>query len=750
MKTRHFIHLSLVLLLFISCGTETYLEPQISLDDYQIIDGFELEVVASEPFLEAPVTMDFDNRGRIWVVEMRGYMRNLAGSGSELPNGVISIMEDMDNDGITDHSKVFMDNLVLPRAIAHVYGGLLYAEPPNLFFVEIVDDRPSNRILVDSAYSAGGNVEHQPNGLMMNIDNWIYNAKSNFRYQRKNGKWIKETTSFRGQWGITKDNFGRLYYNNNSTQIMGDYVLPNTSIRNPYYKPQKSLNKVLTSDQRVYPLHPTSVNRGYIKGVLDKDSLLIDVTSSCGPLIYRGNQFSDSYFQNAFVCVPEANIVKRNILTFEGDRITAKQAYMDKEFIASTDEGFRPVNLFNGPDGAMYIVDMHRGIIQDKAYLSPYLHQHLADKKLDTIIGMGRILRVKNKSKDLIDYPNLDDLNDAELVEMLKSPNGWLRDKSQQILVNKQASAAIPLLRDLLLNVKYPMAELHALYTLDGLDALSFENLEIMALSDNPMITAHALILLEHFASEEKTKEMSYLIDKLLIKKDKVIDLYLCLSIGSWVNYSETEFLPLIYQLSQRYENRDIYQEAIISGLHNEEEKFYNYLQDQDPGEKKNLVIKDALSKTLTNIQNNNKNSIFVNTSVTTDSRTAGYQIFRNLCAACHGMDGEGIEGVAPPLKSSEFIEGSSERLALIILHGLQGPVHVNGKLYELNGVMPGLANNNEYNDRDISNIISYLQNAFVPKGKNINAETIKVLREIKPKNGSFFTEEELLNLKYN
>lgn len=748
MKISIILFLLFVSLLFINCQPTSYQEPNISLDNYQIDEGFELEVVASEPFLEAPVTMDFDDQGRMWVVEMKGYMRNLEGTGSELPNGTISIMEDLDKDGITDHSKIFIDGLVLPRAIAHVYGGLLYAEPPNLWFVEIKNDRPGSKILVDPLYSDGGNVEHQPNGLMMNIDNWIYNAKSNFRYQRKNGKWIKERTSFRGQWGISRDNFGRLYYNNNSVQLIGDYVLPNTVIRNPYYKPQESLNKILTSNQRVYPLHPTSVNRGYIHGILDKDSLLVNVTSSCGPLIYRGDQFPDPYFQNAFVCAPEANIVKRNILTIESDRITAEQAYDDKEFIASTDEGFRPVNLFNGPDGAMYIVDMHRGIIQDKAYLSPYLHKQMADKELDTIVGMGRILRVKNKTKKLSDHPDLEHLNDIELVSLLKSPNAWVRDKAQQLLVHQQTKSAIPLLKELLMDPKEPLAQLHSLYTLKGLDALSFELLEKIALNGDSNIAAHALILLESFASKENTHSMSDLIANLLPKKDGTIDLYLSLSIGSWAKYSNTVFMPFLYQLSNRYENKKVYQEAIISGLQNLETAFSNFLLKQEPTKNNNEIIKTLLAETIENNQNNSKNSLFIHTNVPTDSRTAGYQIYRNLCATCHGFDGEGIVGVAPPLKASEFTEGSSDKLALIILHGLQGPVHVNGKLYELNGVMPGLANNDEYTNRDIFNIISYIHNAFTQNGEKINIERIEELREFKPANGSFYTEEELLKFK--
>ena len=166
------MEINIISISLLSCKQKEYEEPFVSLERYHIEEGFELSVAASEPFIEAPVSISFDNQGRIWTVEMKGYMRNLEDTDSEMPNGTISILEDWDDDGITDHVKVFLDSLVLPRAIAHVYDGLLYAEPPNLWFVEIEDYKPINQVLVDSLYSDGWNVEHQPNGLMINIDNW--------------------------------------------------------------------------------------------------------------------------------------------------------------------------------------------------------------------------------------------------------------------------------------------------------------------------------------------------------------------------------------------------------------------------------------------------------------------------------------------------------------------------------------------------------------------------------------------------
>jgi mono/diheme cytochrome c family protein len=740
-----FIIFLLVILCFSSCKQKEYEEPYVSLENYHIEEGFELSVAASEPFIEAPVSMSFDNQGRIWTVEMKGYMRNLEDTDSELPNGTISILEDWDNDGITDHVKVFLDSLVLPRAIAHVYDGLLYAEPPNLWFVDIEDDKPVNRVLVDSLYSYGGNVEHQPNGLMMNIDNWIYNANSNFRYQRKNGKWVKEPTTYRGQWGISKDNFGRIYYNNNSTQIIGDYVFPNSIINNQYYKPKDALSKQLTNNQRVYPLHRTYVNRGYQKGVLDSDSLLVNVTSACGPLVYRGDQFPTDYLQNAFVCAPEANLIKRNILSFNVDSIAATQAWEGKEFIASTEQGFRPVNLFDGPDGNMYIVDMHRGIIQHKAFLTPYLQKLLAKHKVDTIIGMGRILRASKNNYVKSEIPLVEEMSVSELVKSLQSANGWLRDRAQQRLVFLNNSKSEKLLKELSLNSDNSIATIHALHTLNGIDSLEFEHLfNIISGNTSSEIIAHGLMLLRDFATSENVTIMQEIIASLQKKNNPEIDLYIAMTLGSWAKISSEAFFPILQELSEKYANRSIFQEAIISSLGGLEKEYQAFLATNNASIEGSL-FEDIFEETLANIEDEKKNTIYVQKKTGTDGRTAGYNIYRVTCAACHGFNGEGIDGIAPPLLGSDYVTGPSERLAAIILHGISGPIHVNGELYNFNAPMPGLGNNPEISDKDIVAIITYLNNAFPGAKDRVNIEKVKELRKKTPKSGLMYTEEELL-----
>jgi mono/diheme cytochrome c family protein len=722
--------------LIISCHTNSNKNSSVSFDNYKVADGFELQLAAAEPLIEAPVAMNFDNQGRMWVVEMRGFMPNLSGIGDTVPNGRISILEDVDHDGVADHSKVFVDSLVLPRAMALVYGGLLYTAPPNLWFVEINNDKPGKRILVDSLYAVGGSPEAQPNGLMMGIDNWIYSASSHFRYQLKDGKWIKEPTSFRGQFGITQDNYGRLYYNYNSTQIAGDYVLPNTIINNPYLKPKEAINKVLSDDQRVYPLHPTTVNRGYAKGILNKDSLLVAVTASCGPVIYRGDQFPDDYHQNYFVCEPQANLVKRDILTFGDTKTTAKQAWDDKEFMASTDEGFRPVNLCNSPDGAMYVVDMHRGIMEYGAFSTPYYNNGLTVKKLDTLLHQGRILRVKYKDNNLDKIPDLNKAPEAELVAFLKSKNGWIRDRAQQLLIFKQKKSAVPELEKLAQDNSNPITAIHALHTLDGLNALSFDLTKKVAASKERMLSAHALLLLRKYNTKDNVGLMAELAHNLLNRKDSVSDLYLALSLGPWADISQETFFPMLVELSQTYVGKAIYQEAIVSSLKGLEEKFQAFISKSS-----DKPLDSLLATTVKNKQEGKMNSIYVTDTAPVDSRTNGLAIFRSTCATCHGVDGEGIENLAPPLTGSEYVAGSSERLAMIILNGLEGPVHVKGQLYNFNGSMPNFGNN--FGDKDIADIIQYLHNYFVSTPtKSISAKEIKDLRN---KRLGTLTEKDLL-----
>ena len=735
-----FLFLLIISTFLFSCQSK-FKETTVSLDSYIIEDGFNLEVIAAEPLLKAPVAIDFDAKGRVWVAQMPGYMNDLQGSGEEDPSGSIVILEDLDNDGIADHSKVFMDSLVMPRALAHVYGGLLYAEPPYLWFVDIKDDKPVNRVMVDSIYAVEGNPEHQPNGLELNIDNWIYNAKSNFRYRRKAGKWEKEPTTFRGQWGITHDNFGRLYYNDNSRILLGDYALPNTFINNKYFTPKSSLDKLLTNDQKVYPAFAGSVNRGYAKGVLNADSILVNATAACSPLVYRGGEFTESYDENVFICIPEGNLVKRALLTFTGDSVIAKQAWQEKEFITSTDEGFRPVSLKNGPEGSMYIVDMHRGMIGHHAYMSPYLRDKAKAKELDTIINFGRILKVAHENSTADKIPDFNALNGSELVKLLSNNNGWIRDRAQHFLIFKEAIDVIDEVKDVALNYENQWSQIHALYVLEGLNALSFDFLTTIIDKSNSQVASHGLVLLKEFASAAHIEKALVLFNNVIERNEIELDLYLGNSLGTWMSLDERKFTPVMMKILTRKPENYTLVDAVIGGLSAVDTEVYNNFVIMDS--LKHTPFVNKLARTISDKKAGKMNAIFTKEKTTEDTRTSGARMFFQICASCHGAGGKGIEGLAPPLMNSEHVK-NTERLALIILHGLEGPVHVNGELYNINLAMPGLIRNDNITDKDIANIISYVTNAFSDKPKRLSTTRIQELRNVKSSSGMEFTEKEL------
>ena len=469
-------HAIYLLLLGITIATCTPVAPIYTPDEelalFQLPPGLRIELAAAEPMIEEPVAMTFDEAGRLWVVEMRGFMPNIDGEGENEPIGRVVVLEDTNHDGLMDRRTVFLDELVMPRAIAIVEGGILIAESQPLWFVEDRDGNlePDGKTLIDADYGAGGLPEHAPNGLWRGMDNWIYNAKSSVRYRQTADGWLRDSTEFRGQWGLSHDDAGRLFYNYNWSQLHADLVPPNALNRNPNHTPTSGIDHGLTTDMRVFPIRPNpAVNRGYTPGSLDDEGRLLEFTSASAPLVYRGTALPDDYYGNVFVCEPAANLIKRNLIHTDGLLLTSSFAYPDAEFLASTDERFRPVNLATGPDGALYIADMYRGIIQHGAYMTPYLRSQTLERGLDEGIHYGRIWRVVPEDWTPTDSPDLSAATLEELVEALSDPDGWRRDTAQRLLVQRNDLASVPLLSKAALNGPSALGRLHAIWSLEGI-----------------------------------------------------------------------------------------------------------------------------------------------------------------------------------------------------------------------------------------------------------------------------------------
>src|SRR2546429_3028329 len=422
--------------------------PDQALKSFKLQPGFRIELVAAEPLVHDTVQIAFDPDGRIGVIEMRGYMPSIDGTGETNKVGDVVVLEDTDGDGRMDKRTVFLDGLVMPRALALVRGGALVADSTNLWFCRDKngDLRCDEKTLVASDYAteddpklgARASPEHASNGLLRALDNWIYSANHTTRFRNTEGAWQREPTIFRGQWGISQDDFGRLFYNSNEDPVRADFV-PSTYLgRNPHYRSAAGVNVQLYDDKAVWPARVNpGVNRGYRTGQLRPDGTLATFTAACAPLVYRGDNFPDEVHGNVFVCEPAGNLIKRYVLEQRGVSFKATNAYEKAEFLASTDERFRPVNLNDGPDGCLYIVDMYHGILEHRLYITSYLRQQILDRGLDRHTDLGRIYRIIRESEPPGPMPHLSKAGPAELVKHLSHPNGWWRDTAQQLLVER-------------------------------------------------------------------------------------------------------------------------------------------------------------------------------------------------------------------------------------------------------------------------------------------------------------------------
>lgn len=732
------------------------LNPEQALQTIRLPEHFRIEIVASEPLIQDPVAMTFDAMGRIWVIEMQSYMQDLQTNREAEKISRIVILEDLDGDGRMDNSKVFLDSLIMPRAIALAGNGVLYAEPPYLWFVENINDTPGKRYLVDSTYAVGGNPEHQPNGLWRGMDNWYYNAKSKYRYKLQDGEWLKDQTEFRGQWGISMDNYGRLFYNTNSNQLRGDLVPPNSLTRNPDFEQEAGINVEIAQYQDVFPIRPTpGINRGYKEEMLDEEEKLLRFTAACSPLIYRGDQYPAEFQGNAFVCEPAGNLIKRNLLIENGPYIVAKQAYENKEFLASTDERFRPVSLNNGPDGNLYVVDMYRGVIQHETFLTDYLRDQIGSRGLERPIGMGRIYRIVYEGPEQVAREeNAGEKNPEEkqqfstkgLIAYLSHANGWWRDYAQQHLIERNDSAAVPLLLELLEAGQYKnFNQVHALWVLEGMDHFTPEIMEKALKSGHPQVRATAIRIGGLHSKGKYRNQILTLFESASATNEPEVQLQLALSLGSYIEKDPERVIRNLKVILNNYANEPLFLEAIISSLHQHESAFLKELEKENPNHQ------EMLKRLSTVIQTKREKQVLASKKLSSKGEQqylTGKPLYERACSGCHGVNGEGLVPIAPPLKQSEWVVGPEQRLVSIVLDGLKGPIQVNGKIYkepEVQPFMPGLRQNKDISDKDLAALLTYIRNSWGNGAKEVSDSTVSAVRKHTMDRTELYTAEELM-----
>ena len=478
------------------------LSPADAQRTFRLPPGYRLELVASEPLVVDPVWMDMDPDGRLWVVEMRGYMPTVDGKGEDAPVGQVVVLEDTDGDGRADKRTVFLDRLVQPRTVKVLDHGVLVIAPPELILAKDTDGdlkADTREVLRSDIGVKGANPEHSPNSLLWALDNWLYTSEYATDYRWTRTGLESARTLSRGQWGISMDDTGRIYRNWNDDPLHVDYTPGRALARNPSAVRTRGVYEPVTEDLAVWAARPTpAVNRGYREGVLRPDGSLATFQAAGTPTVYRGDRLPADLRGNVFVTEPSGNLVRRYVMTEGADgRLTATNPYPKGEFLTSTDERFRPVNLFSAADGTLYIADMYRGVIQHLQYQSEYLKNQIRDRGLVQPTGLGRIYRVVHETTTRAERPALSGKTPAELVQSLAHPNGWYRDTAQRLLVERGDRSVAPALTALVTSAPDARTRLHALSTLDGLGALDAATV-LRALRDTaPAVRATAVRVAE-------------------------------------------------------------------------------------------------------------------------------------------------------------------------------------------------------------------------------------------------------------
>lgn len=545
--------------------------PEESLQLIHKPEEFVIELVAAEPLIVDPVAIDFGPDGKLWVVEMHDYPMGIDGNWK--PGGRVKFLTDTNGDGVYDKESIFVDDLPFPTGVLAYRKGVLICAAPNILYAE--DTTGDGRAdLIEKLFTgfATENYQARVNGLSYGLDNWIYGANGllggtisgkfsgkdidirgrDFRMRPETGEF--EAVAGLTQQGRVRDDFGNWIGSDNSNAGW-HYPLPERYLkRNPHIAGpgQRVLVSAEADPRRVYPTSQT-LERFNQPGHANR------LTSACGEGIYRDNLLGSEMYGDYFIAETVHNLVHRLRLdpkgaTFAGHRVAGEQT---SEFFSSSDNWSRPVQIRTGPDGALWVVDMVRAVIEHPKWISP---EQLA--KLDVRAGddKGRIYRIYPKGKKLRSVPDFTKMIPAELAVALDTPNGTQRDLIQRQLVERQDTSVTEALTELARNSDWPATRVQALATLDGLGTLRAESL-IHALSDShPGVRGYSVVLSEPFLS--KSEKLATQVLALAEDPDFKVRYQVALSLGEW---ADPQIGPVLGKLALSEMSDPWFRTAILS-----------------------------------------------------------------------------------------------------------------------------------------------------------------------------------------
>ncbi|MCK0158314.1 cytochrome C [Cellulophaga sp. F20128] len=698
-----------------------FLSPEEAMKTFYLPEGYKVELVASEPMIDEPVAIAWDGNGRMYVAEMNTYMQDVDGTGTNRSISKIKLLEDTNGDGKMDKSTVFIDSLLLPRMILPLENELIVNETYSydLWSYKYTDNdgvADKKERVYYNPNRRGGNLEHQQSGLLWNLDNWVYTTYNPVRFKFKGGKVVVDSLDNMpsGQWGLTQDDMGIMYYSRaggedpaygfQQAAVYGDYN-PKGRLAEGFMEP--------------WPIVGTPDVQGGPKRLRD-DNTLNHFTGVAGQEIFRGHKLPPSTYGDLFIPEPVGRLIRRAKVKVEDGKRVLYNAYEKTEFMASTDLNFRPIMAKTGPDGALYIVDMYRGIIQESNWTKKgsTLRPVIIRKELDKNIGKGRIYRIVHKDITPDKKPQLLGKKAADLLSYLGHPNGWYRNTAQKLIILKNDVTVVPELIKIAQdntsifdgifnsNKDLGIERVHALWTLEGLGVVD-KGLIIEKLSDeDARVRRTAIRLSETFLKSGDDAILSEL-EKLIDDTDIEVVNQLALSL----RYSKAqEATNILNILADTFSENEVVTHAVQESLKKDDSelvKLKELISNRGLGDKKSVL--------------------------------RGYDSYKQLCVTCHGPDLKGLpteDGslIAPTLIGSPRVMGDKTILSKIVLNGLIGPV--DGTDYGI--MMPLKANSDSW----IADVLTYVR-AMNNEG-GVHKNVVRDARKESEDREDYWTLEEL------
>jgi putative membrane-bound dehydrogenase-like protein len=504
-------------------------EPGDAIKTIHVPAGFHVELVAAEPLIRSPVAIDFDEDGRMFVAEFPEY--NQIDHPKFKEHGCIKVLESTKRDWKYDKATVYAPDLDSPVAVACWDGGVFVGAVPNILYFKDTkgDGKADIKKTIYTGFAKDRAGEAMLNSFRWGLDNRFHISTSNaggkvrktdepegaakevrsqaFLFDPRTLKF--ELTTGGGQHGMTMDDWGNKFVCDNSNpchMIMydGRYVARNPYVQAPPVAVNIAEEARTTNLKRLSPMEPWRVLRtrlrvaGEVPGPVETGKPGGHFTGTTGVTVYRGDAYPEEYRGNVFVGEVANNLVYRAKLVPDGIGFIAKRADPpEREFLASSDNWFRPVQFANGPDGCLYVIDMYRELIETVVSIPPSIVKHLDPA---SGINRGRIWRIVPDGFSPRSMPMLSKATTAELVKLLEHRNGWHRDTASRLLYQRQDKQAVPPLEKMCAESGLPIARVHAGYALLGMNALKAGTMLHVASHDDPRVVEHGLRLKESFA----------------------------------------------------------------------------------------------------------------------------------------------------------------------------------------------------------------------------------------------------------